>query len=79
MSSSVKFSYVMMNLALNNSGATFLLIYSMLLLSFSLMIWYVLYAIPDAHGLIMKGKSSLIVDNKGDNNSTLNEDGEDSQ
>lgn len=41
-------------LALNNEGALFLLIYSLLLLAFTVMIWYVLYKIPDRLGLISK-------------------------
>jgi len=39
----------------------FLLIYSVLLLAFTLMIWFVLYKIPDLHGLISKRKERLTV------------------
>lgn len=41
-------------LALNNEGALFLLIYSLLLLAFTAMVWFVLYKIPDRLGLISK-------------------------
>lgn len=39
---------------LNNQGAAFLLAYSLILLSFSFMIWFVLYKLPEQHGLISK-------------------------
>ena len=50
-----KYSYFLKyNIALNNKGAIFLLVYTVLVLAFSLMIWFVLYKIPDMHGMISK-------------------------
>jgi hypothetical protein len=40
--------------ATNNGGAFFLLLYSIFLFSFTLMIWYAFYKIPDNYGLISK-------------------------
>jgi|LauGreDrversion4_2_1035121.scaffolds.fasta_scaffold278298_1 hypothetical protein len=51
----------MTNLALNNEGAFFLMIYTLLLLAFSIMIWFVLYKIPDRHGMISKRQERLEV------------------
>ncbi len=45
-------------IAINNSGAFFLLIYSLLLLSFTLMIWYAFYKIPDNYGFISKVRTN---------------------
>jgi len=39
---------------LNNGGAAFLLVYSVLLLLFSLMVWGVFYKVPESFGLIAK-------------------------
>lgn len=50
--------------AINNSGAMFLLIYSLLLLSFTLMIWYAFYKIPDNYGLISKRTKHLSLKSK---------------
>lgn len=51
-------------IAINNSGAMFLMIYSLLLLSFTLMIWYAFYKIPDNYGLISKRTKHLSLKSK---------------
>lgn len=56
---------------LSNKGAAFLLVYTLLLLTFSLMIWFVLYKIPDRHGLISKRGERLAVDEKLGNSEIL--------
>lgn len=52
---------------MSNGGAGYLFFYSIILLSFSFMIWYVLYIIPDVHGLITKrhGKEAIALDPRG--------------
>jgi hypothetical protein len=54
-------------IALNNDGAGLLLVVSLTLYLFSLMIWYVLYKIPDSFGLISKrhNKEAIAVDGLG--------------
>ncbi len=58
----------------------FLLVYTLLLLSFSLTIWLVLYKIPDRHGLISRTSERLAVDEKlGDSEITDTAPNEDSK
>lgn len=42
---------------INNSGAMFLLAYSVLILLFSFMMWCVFFKVPDYHGLLYKVRS----------------------
>lgn len=39
-------------IASNNSGAGFLLVYCILLISYSLMLWVIFYKLPSSYGLI---------------------------
>lgn len=41
-----------MVIASNNNGAGFLLIYCILLISYSLMLWVIFYKLPSSYGLI---------------------------
>lgn len=41
-------------LPLDNDGATFLFVYTVFILSFTVMIWLAIYKIPDYYGLITK-------------------------
>ena len=50
--------------AANNSGATFLLVYTLFLLSFTLMLWFVFYALPDHFGLISRKLQRLDIKQK---------------
>jgi hypothetical protein len=50
-------------IAINNGGAAFLLVYTLFLLSFSVMIWFVFYKIPDLYGLIPKRAVKLDLKN----------------
>lgn len=52
---------------MNNVGASFLLAYTLILLGFSAMVWYVLYKLPEKHGLISKrnNKEAISLDPKG--------------
>lgn len=54
-------------LALNNSEAGYLLALTLLVFCFSVSIWYVLYKIPDRHGLISRPQydKNIVIDNKG--------------
>jgi hypothetical protein len=45
---------------LNNSGATYLLFYTLLMLLFSFMMWCVFYKIPDNYGLIYKARANSV-------------------
>ena len=45
---------------LNNSGATYLLFYTILLMLFSFMMWCVFYKIPDNYGLIYKPRNNSV-------------------
>jgi hypothetical protein len=45
---------------MNNSGATFLLVQTIILLSFTIMVLLVFYKIPDNFGLIAKKKQGFI-------------------
>jgi hypothetical protein len=41
-------------LSINNAGAAFLLLYTLFMLSFSIMIWFIFYKLPDIYSLIHK-------------------------
>ena len=43
----------------NDDGATFLLIFTLMLLGFSFMIWFIFYKLPDKYGLISKRNEQL--------------------
>jgi hypothetical protein len=60
-----KFTFTNNVLALNNKGAIFLLAYTLLVLAFSVMIWFVLYKIPDRYGLISKRQERINVNPSG--------------
>ncbi|CDW76431.1 UNKNOWN [Stylonychia lemnae] len=47
--------------ATSNEGAIFFFVYTMLIQSFSLMIWLVFYKIPDHYGLISKVKETIMI------------------
>lgn len=45
---------------MNSAGATYLLIYTLILFAYSFMIWFVFYLIPDRFGLISKRKHKRV-------------------
>ena len=49
---------------LNNAGATYLMLYTFLILCYSLVIWIVFYRIPVRFSLLFKTKDPLILDSR---------------
>lgn len=49
---------------LNNSGATFLLFYTLLIFLFAFTLWIIYYKIPDKYGLIYKNQKGVNLESR---------------